>query len=83
MLGIHLERNGVLGTTLRFRPVWDTFITNGKGLGISITIQSPIELRLLLPRKRSKPRAAALKVNVDRSPARVYNSGTVNKDRID
>ena len=49
MLGISLERRNLLGTTLRFSPGWNKFITNGKGLGMSITIQSPIEFHLTLP----------------------------------
>ena len=52
MLGLHLDRNGILGTTLRFRPGWNLFLTNGKGLGMSGTLQSPIEFHITLPGKR-------------------------------
>ena len=50
MLGLHIERN-VLGTGITFRPGTSFYLTNHKGLGISITIQSPIEFHLLLPRR--------------------------------
>ena len=60
MLGFNKTKSP-LGTSLLFRPGGNVFLGNGKGLGISITIQSPIELHLLLPRKRSKPRGVDTK----------------------
>jgi len=56
MLGIAVVKNGILGTTLRFCPAWQKFITNGKGLGISLTLQSPIAFHLILPSSRRKYR---------------------------
>ena len=54
MLGISIERGNILGTTIRFRPGWSHLFTNGKGLGISMTLQSPIEFHLMLPSSRRK-----------------------------
>ena len=54
MLGFSLERNGILGTTLRFRPGGNLFLTNRKGLGMSITLQSPIEFHITIPSPRRK-----------------------------
>ena len=66
MLGISLVwKHNVTGTTLRFRPGTDLFLTNGKGLGISIILQSPIEFNLTLPLGRRRPNA---KTNVFGSP---------------
>jgi hypothetical protein len=56
MLGLRIERNPVTGTTIRFRPGTDLFLTNGKGLGISLILQSPIEFYLTLPWGRSRIR---------------------------
>jgi len=55
MLGFSLDRN-VMGTTIRFRPVWDKFITNGKGMGMSITLRSPIEFHITLADRRRRRR---------------------------
>jgi len=49
MLGLQVTRNVVVGTTLRFDPGTSRFLTNGKGLGISITLQSPIAFHISLP----------------------------------
>jgi hypothetical protein len=54
MLGISIERRNILGTTLRFSPGWSKFITNRKGLGMSIMIQSPIEFHITIPSPRRK-----------------------------
>ena len=55
MLGISIDRKlPQLGTTILFRPGWNCFFTNGKGLGISITLQSPIEFHLSLPLGKKK-----------------------------
>jgi len=45
-----------MGTTIRFRPVWDKFITNGKGMGMSITLRSPIEFHITLADRRRRRR---------------------------
>ncbi len=74
MLGIHLERS-VLGTTLWFRPGWSHLFTNGKGLGISVILQSPIELHLSLPYRKGSYRTG----RVDKTPSNPYTSGTVNE----
>ena len=48
MLGFNKSKSPV-GTSILFRPGGNIFLGNGKGLGISITIQSPIEFHLSLP----------------------------------
>ena len=75
MLGFSLERNGVLGTTLRFRPSYHKFITNGKGTGMSIAIQSPVEFHITIPYGKGSYRAGW----VDKTPSKPYTSGTVSE----
>ena len=53
MLGFNKSKSPV-GTAILFRPGGNIFLGNGKGLGISITIQSPIEFHLMLPSSRRK-----------------------------
>ena len=41
------------GRSINFRPSFNKFITNHKGWGIDLSLQSPIEFNILFPRKRS------------------------------
>jgi len=41
-----------LGRSIWFRPGFSKFLTNGKGFGVSLTFQSPIEFHITLSPKR-------------------------------